>query len=267
MSRHTDAFLRAGTEAHYRNARYYDHFYRRRKEDVRFYGDLAEEHGGAVLELGAGTGRVTLEIARRGVDVIGVDRMPAMLERAGERMAREPKRVQAHATFREGDLLALRLRRKFPLVISPFNVFMHLYTREEVEQALATVRRHLAPEGRFVFDVLMPDARDLCLNPEKVYKGGTVTDPTDGRKYRYGENFRYDPVRQVQLITMAFQSVDDADDLEMVPLTHRQFFPLELEALLHYNGFAIEHRWGDFDRGRLTGASESQIIVARRRKK
>ncbi|MFW6051878.1 MAG: methyltransferase domain-containing protein [Myxococcota bacterium] len=265
MTRRTDHALRVGTESHYRNARYYDHFYRRRKEDVRFYADLAEEHGGPVLELGAGTGRVALEIARRGVDVLGVDRMPEMLARAEERRAREPRRVRERVAFRKGDILRMRLRRRFPLVISPFNVFMHFYERVQVERALRTVRAHLTPRGRFAFDVLMPDARDLSRNPSKVYKGGTVTDPTDGRKYHYAENFQYDPVRQVQWITMAFQPVDDPDDLSITPLAHRQFFPAELETLLHYNRFEVEERYGGFDRSRLTGASESQVVVARPR--
>jgi SAM-dependent methyltransferase len=259
-----DPTLRAGTDAHYRDARYYDHFYRRRKEDVRFYVDLAERVGGPVLELGVGTGRVALAIARAGIPVVGVDRMAPMLARAAERLDREPKAVRARVELRKGDLLRLRLARRFPLVISPFNVFMHLYTRRDVEQALATVRHHLRPRGRFAFDVLMPEASDLARNPAKVYRGGQVTDPTTKRRYHYGENFQYDPVRQVQLITMAFQAKDDPTDLTVTPLAHRQFFPEELEALLHYNGLAIESRFGDFERGRLTGASESQIIIARK---
>lgn len=259
--------LRIGTEAHYRNARYYDHFYRRRKRDVAFYADVAEERGGPVLELGVGTGRVALEIGRRGVDVVGVDRMPEMLDRARERLAKEPARVRERVTFRKGDIATLRLRRRFPLVVSPFNVFMHFYTRPQMERALAAVRRHLRPDGRFVFDVLMPHPADLSLDPTRVYKGGTVTDPTDRRKYRYGENFQYDPVHQVQLITMAFQSVDDPDDLTITPLAHRQLFPAELEALLHYNGLDVEARWGGFDRAPLDATSESQVIVARPRRR
>ena len=257
--------LRAGTEAHYRDARYYDHFYRRRKEDVRYYAELAEERGGPVLELGAGTGRVAIAIARRGVDVVGVDRMDAMLARARERLAKEPARVRERVELRRGDILRLRLRRRFPLVISPFNVFMHFYDRPQIEKALATVRRHLAPRGRFAFDVLLPDARNLSLNPTKIYKGGVVTDPTTRTKYHYGENFQYDPVRQVQLIGMAFQAVDDPKDMALTPLAHRQFFPAELEALLHYNGFEMESRCGDFEGGPLTGDSDSQVIVARAR--
>jgi SAM-dependent methyltransferase len=262
MTRH-DPILRAGTEAHYEDARHYDHFYRRRKHDVRYYVEEAERWGGPVLELGVGTGRVAIALARAGVQVVGIDRMPPMLERAAERLAREPRAVRERVTLRRADLTGLRLGQRFPLVISPFNVFMHLYDRTQVERALASVRRHLRPRGRFVFDVLMPQALDLGRNPERTYRGGTATHPVSRRRFRYGESFDYDPVRQVQLITMSFEPEDDPEDLSVTPLAHRQFFPAELEALLHYNGFAIEERHGDFDRSALTGDSESQVVVAR----
>jgi SAM-dependent methyltransferase len=261
-----DPTLQAGTEAHYEDARHYDHFYRRRKDDVRFYVETAVRLGGPVLELGVGTGRVALAIARAGIPVVGVDRMDPMLARAAERLEREPRAVRDRVELRRGDLLRVRLRRRFPLVISPFNVFMHLYTRPDMERALATVRSHLRPRGRFVFDVLMPEARDLARNPAKVYRGGGVTHPETGRRFRYSENFQYDPVRQVQLITMAFQAQDDPQDLAVTPLAHRQFFPAELEALLHYNGLAIEDRYGDFEGRPLTGDSESQVVIARARR-
>lgn len=257
--------LRIGTEAHYQDPAYYDQAYRRRREDVLFYADEAEANGGPVLELGVGTGRVAVEIAKRGIELVGVDRMPEMLARARERLARLPAGTKKHVTLRRGDLRNVRVGRRFPLVISPFNVFMHLYERRDVERALATVREHLEPRGRFVFDVLLPDPKALARDPSRVYRCGTIRLPSDGRRYKYGENFQYDAIGQVQLITMAFQSVEDRHDLFVTPLTHRQFFPAELEALLHYNGFRIERRFGGFRREPLDGDSESQVIVARLR--
>lgn len=256
---------RVGSQAHYEDPAYYDQAYRRRREDVRFYADLAEERGGPVLELGCGTGRVSLALAERGVEVLGVDAMAPMLARAEERLAKRPARIRERLSFRRGDLRALRLKRRFPLVIAPFNVFMHLYTRRDVERALATVKRHLRRGGRFAFDVRMPDARELARDPERVYKAGKVTRPETGRRYHYRERFAYDPVDQIQTIEMAFVGDGDPLDFHMTPLTHRQFYPAELEALLHYNGFTLLERWGDFERGPLDEASESQVLLCRAR--
>jgi hypothetical protein len=184
-----------------------------------------------------------------------------MRQRARETLSREPDHVRERVKIVAGDIRRVRLRRRFPLIISPFNVFMHLYGRRDFERALATVRAHLAPRGRFVFDVLLPDVEELASDPARTYRGGFVTRPSDGRRFRYGEAFDYDPIAQVQLVTMIFADETHPDESFVTPLAHRQLFPAELEALLHYNGFRIEERWGDFSRGPLTRTSESQIIV------
>jgi SAM-dependent methyltransferase len=151
-------------------------------------------------------------------------------------------------------------------VISPFNVFMHLYERRDVERALATCRAHLAPRGRLVFDVLLPDLRALARDPDRFYKGRPILDATTRRRYAYSEAFEYDAIAQTQMVTSAFRDLEDPRQTFVRPLAHRQFFPAELEALLHYNGFAIEARYGDFLRGPLEAWSESQVIVAKLRR-
>lgn len=256
---------KSGSEAHYEDGRYYDQAYRRRRHDVRFYTGLAGESGGPVLELGVGTGRVALAIAKAGIEVVGVEPMPQMLERARERLHRLPRAAKERVELREGTLERLRLRRKFPLVIAPFNVWMHLYTREEIERGFATVRHHLAPGGRFAFDVLLPDPVSLARDPSKRYRGGEVPHPRDGVRYRYSEYFSYDPAAQIETVVMDFEHPDQERRSFCTPLTQRQFFPAELEALLHYNGFKLESQHGDFDGEPIGPATESQVIVARLR--
>jgi SAM-dependent methyltransferase len=255
------ARIARGAVAHYEDAGYYDLAYKRRRKDVRFYVELASAGRGPVLELGAGTGRVALEIARQDTPVVAVEPVPAMLQRAKQKAARLPKATQARLTLQKGDMRSVRLKQTFPLVIAPFNVFMHLYTRRDLERALATVRVHLAPGGRFVFDVSMPDLRAMLRDPGRMYRAPPVVHPDTGREYEYFEAFDYDALREVLLMSLVFQSVDDLADLRVLPLSQRQFFPEELALLLHYNGFAIEQRWGDFDRSPLSADSESQILV------
>ena len=255
--------LREGTVSHYRDATYYDRTYMRRREDVAFYAGVAAEFGGPVLELGVGTGRVARALAARGLEVVGVDLVPSMLEKAKENVARDPESVP-RVSLHEGDLRTFRVARTFPLVISPFNVFMHLYTREDFEAAMQTVRAHLAPGGTFVFDVLVPNPLALGRDPDKWFRCGHVT-PPGGEKLRYDERFEYDPVTQVQMISMAFTAPSRPKEPTVQSLAHRQFYPAELAAMLHYNGFEIAARYGDFVRGPLDDTSESQIIVARPR--
>jgi SAM-dependent methyltransferase len=255
----------AGSEAHYKDGQYYDQAYRRRRHDVRFYTELAVGSGGPVLELGVGTGRVALAIAKAGIEIVGVEPMTPMLDRACERLDQLPRATRDRIELREGKLERLRLRRKFPLVIAPFNVWMHLYTREEIERGFATVRHHLEPGGCFAFDVLLPDPVSLARDPSKRYRGGEVPHPRDAVRYRYSEYFSYDPVTQIETIMMDFEHPDDNRRSFCTPLSQRQFFPAELETLLHYNGFTVESHTGDFDGKPITAATESQVIIARLR--
>lgn len=261
------AALEAGTEGHYVDGALYDHAYRTRRADQRFYVALAQDkEAHSILELGVGTGRVAIALAKDGREVVGVDRMPPMLDRLRDRLARESRAVRARVTLKLGDLRSVRVKRRFPLVIAPFNVFMHLYERVDVERALATCRVHLAPRGLLAFDVLLPNTRGLVRDPDRFYKGSTVMDPTSRRRYAYSEAFEYDALAQTQMVTSAFKDVADPRLTFVRPLAHRQFFPAELEALLHYNGWKIEARYGDFVRTPLDAWSESQVILARPRR-
>lgn len=251
-----------GSEAHYQDGRYYDQAYRRRRQDVRYYTNLALESGGPVLELGVGTGRVALAIGRAGIEVVGVEPMAPMLDRARERLDELPRAARDRIELRQGALERLRLRRKFPLVIAPFNVWMHLYTREEIERGFSTVRHHLQPGGRFAFDVLLPDPVSLAREPSKRYRGGEVPHPRDGSRYRYSEYFSYDPSAQIETVMMDFEHPDGESRSFCTPLTQRQFFPAELEALLHYNGFRVESHTGDFEGAAIDAATESQVVIA-----
>ena len=258
--------LAAGTTAHYEDALYYDQAYRRRRHDVRYYAALAGKARTPVLELGCGTGRVTLAMAEAGAEVVGVDAMQPMLARAKERLAKSKRAVRERVRFVKGDLRTMRLRERFSLVVAPFNVLNHLYARKDFERAFATVRAHLAPKGRFVFDVIMPYPPNLARDPSRFYRAADVKLASDGKRYAYGESFQYDPATQVQLVTMAFRDRADETNLFVMPLAHREIFPEELSMLLHYNGFDVVSRDGGFEGEALTMASESQVVVARARK-
>ncbi|MEM6961059.1 MAG: class I SAM-dependent methyltransferase [Myxococcota bacterium] len=255
-----------GSSAPYQDGAFYDHRYLKRKEDLNFYLRLIERvQADSVLELGVGTGRIATKIAEQGIRIAGVDRMRTMLQRAEERIAQKPAQVQGRLSLHQGDLRSIRLEEKFALVLAPFNVLMHLYRREDFERAMTTVRHHLASSGRFAFDVRMPDFVELNRNPDKIYRSRDVTHPETKHRFHYRERFDYDAVRQIQLVATSLQREDSPSVHISAPLTHRQFFPAELEALLHYNGFELEERYGNFDEDALDNYAESQVIVARQR--
>lgn len=257
------AFLERGTVAHYEDAAYYHRTYRHRRVDVRWYVDYCSARAGRVLELGCGTGRITLALAKAGVTVTGVDSMPPMLAEAEAQLEKLTRAARARVTLQRADLRHMALGERFETIIAPFNVLMHLYSPDEMAATLRCVQQHLAPGGRFVFDVLLPDPALLARDPSRVYKGRAVQHP-NGQRYAYHESFDYDPVSQVLAITIDLQNVADPGDVRVQLLTHRQYFPRELEAVLAHAGFVAEARYGDFDGEPLNAYAESQVWVCRR---
>ena len=241
-----DRALWVGAHAHYEDAAYYDKTYARRLDDVSYYEALARGVEGLILEYGVGNGRIALPMVRAGADVTGVDWSVPMLTDLRAKLAAEPADVRRRLRLVEGDMRQVRLRRRFDLVLCTFNTFLHLYTRADVEAFLARVRGHLAPGGRFVFDVAVPQPGDLGRDPNRAYRAPRLRHPTTGQLVRYSERFDYDAARQILFVTVEFTPVDGGDSW-VVPLAHRQFFPQELEALLHYAGFEVDRVEADFD--------------------
>ena len=272
-----DSELDAGSRAHYDDPGYYTATYRRRIDDVQHYVTVVNEElarrgyrarsskasTGWVLEYGVGNGRIALPLARHGVSVTGVDHSAPMLEDLRDRLRLEPPDVRRRVRLRSGDMRKVRVGRRFSLVICPFNVALHLYTRQDVEQFLAKVRLHLAPGGLFVVDLSVPSLADLLRDPSRAYHAPRFRHPSTGEIVRYSERYDYDAVRQVLFVTTEFSPQSKPDEGWMVPLCHRQFFPQEWEALLHYNGFVVEKVRGDFLDGPLTRTSDVMVWYAR----
>lgn len=260
-----------GALAHYADPAYYQKAYAKRLQDVEFYRAQARDHGAsrvspgvAVLEYGVGTGRVGLPLARDGHQVTGVDLSASMLAELKTRLELEPREIARRLKLVRADMRQWpppedRPRKRFDLVICAFNTLLHLYTRQDVEAFFAQVKSALKPDGRFIFDFSLARPADLALDPNRNYAGVRLRDPTSGKLVKYSERFEYDPVRQVQLCWMQFVPVDGSTPWA-IPLTHRQFFPQEMEALLHYAGFREISMTADFEARALHPAADWVVV-------
>ena len=143
--------------------------------DLDYYLDLAREVGGPALDLACGTGFLTIPFAELGLAVTGVDRAPAMLDQARRKAGALPIR------WLRADCRALDLGERFRLVTLTGNAFQEFLTRQDQEGLLGSVRRHLAPEGRFAFETRFP-ARPSFSRPRRS--------PAAGRKRPRGGGMR-----------------------------------------------------------------------------
>lgn len=226
--------------------------------DGPFFLDLAWPIGGAVLEIGCGTGRITIPLAQQGIDMTGLDIVPQMLERAKQKGPELP--IQwVHA-----DARTFRLARPFRLIFESGATFQHLLTREDQEVFLACVCEHLEPDGRLVIGSIMPTAE--MMETDETEQSWFSYPNQHGQEVRVSGTQHYDPVRQIKTETAVrrWQASDGEEQVRIAPLMLRYTFPQELETLLHYNGFTIVERYGDWDRTPLTGDSKYMIFVCQR---
>jgi len=128
-------------------------------EDISFYVEEALAAGGPVVELGVGTGRIAIPTAMAGVSLIGVDSSPEMLAVCWER-AREAG-IAERLDLRYGDMRDPPVEGTFPLVIVPFRSMLHMETDADRRAVLRAIKRHLARDGRLIFDVFAPAADDI----------------------------------------------------------------------------------------------------------
>jgi SAM-dependent methyltransferase len=112
--------------------------------DMALWRELADEHGDPVLDVGAGTGRVTLDLARRGHRVTGLDRDPVLIAEL------ERRATGLDVTTVIADARAFALADRFPLIIVPMQTVQLLGGEPGRLEFLACARRHLAPAGGLV---------------------------------------------------------------------------------------------------------------------
>jgi SAM-dependent methyltransferase len=236
--------------------------------DVDFFVDEARASGGAVLEVGCGTGRVLIPTARAGVRITGLDFSEAMLRRCDAKLANEPPDVKSRVTLVRGDMRSFDLGRSFALVTLPFRPFQHMLTVEDQLACLTTLHRHLEPGGRIILDLFNPSLDYLANRPIKVImpEGDPVTLP-DGRSlsrsFQITAQDRFNQVNDVELIYHVTHP-----DGRMEQSTHafrmRYLFRFEAEHLLARTGFALEHVYAGYDRSPYGSTYPGELILVAR---
>lgn len=243
----------------YRDGRDYDELIRSLPlGDVPFYVAEAKRARGPVLELACGTGRVTIPVAQSGVEIVGLDQSPSMLAHA--RTKAEAAGVKI--AWVEADCRTFALSRRFALILMAFNSMQHLHDLASLAALFANVRRHLAPGGRFIFEVFNPSLAILNRDYSKRYVERQYEDPEGRGTITLEMTALYDDAAQVNRMTWYF-SLPGQKDFRVERLDVRCFFPQELDLLVRANGVAIEHKFGNFERKPFASGDMKQIVVCK----
>ncbi|MEK6574197.1 MAG: class I SAM-dependent methyltransferase, partial [Chloroflexota bacterium] len=217
---------------------------------------LAKESGGPVLELGCGSGRVTQQIARAGITIVGLDNSEPMLALARAKLNRKSE-LAARATLVCGDMTNFNLDQQFSLIIVPFNTFMHLLTMADQLAMLNCSRKHLITGGSLVLDLTNPAPAYADPPTETLTHERTFRDDVNDLTIQQFSTIRLDRTAQIAHIIWHYDSiaVDDTMKRTLVPLTLRYTFPAEMGLLLERSGFRLVHLYGDYDESSLDDES------------
>jgi SAM-dependent methyltransferase len=238
------------------------------RPDVRFYVEEAERTAGGILELGCGTGRILIPIARVGRTIVGVDGSREMLGRCAARLGAEPADVRQRAATHYGDVRDFDLGEIFALAIAPFRIVQHLPTIDEQLRFLASVAQHLEAGGRFVFDVFNPSFAALVGRDRAEHEDTPEQQLPDGRTFRRA--FRIARVRWTEQVSETELIYYVSPTPGAPPVRHVQAFEMrwyqraELLHLLARGGFRVDAIYGNFDRSPLTDESPEQVVCATR---
>lgn len=206
--------------------------------------------GGRAVEFAVGTGRVAIPLADAGVPVTGIELSHAMIARLREKVGEDVIRVV------QGDMTSASAGEGYALAILVFNTISNLLTQDEQIDCFRNAARHLAPGGRFVIELWVPQLRALAPGHRgtvEVFEPGyllvdtvdTLTQHLVSHHVRFGA------------------ALDDGRDATIGRSPHRYIWPSELDLMARLAGFELESRWSGWDRGEFTGESTSHVSVYR----
>ena len=145
----------------------YDDLYAYLTEDKDFYLEWARNSVGPVLELGCGTGRITIPIAQNGIDILGIDISPKMIEIAKAKL--KETNVTSKIDLLIGDMRNFQLEQKFSLIIIPFRGFLSLLSVTDQINALNSIKEHMDKDTKLVFDIFVPKEDIISKSDNLLY--------------------------------------------------------------------------------------------------
>jgi SAM-dependent methyltransferase len=203
--------------------------------------------GGRALEFAIGTGRVAVPLAARGVPVAGIELSEPMIAQLRTKAGADAIPVV------QGDMATARAPGEYALVYLVFNTISNLQTQDEQVACFQNAARHLAPGGRFVIELMVPQLR--ALPPGQA---ATVFAARPG----YVGVDTYDVLNQ-HLVSHHFRFGPDGREAEVFRSPHRYVWPAELDLMARLAGFTLESRHADWSGGEFTAESRSHVSVYR----
>jgi SAM-dependent methyltransferase len=246
-------------------------------EDIDFFCEAAHEIGDPILDLGCGTGRLTIPLAEAGNKIVGLDISMEMLTRFHEKFKNRPQTIRDRMEIVQGSMRHFALERSFQMAICSSNTLFLLESEQAIIEALACVHSHLMPGGRFLIDVDAissemrvaltqyppADVPDIVIAADK---SGGLLQRTHGVRALRSElqDSKGDSPRNGFSVSYKYSDKQGA----VRAMRHENVIlltPEELLQLLRRQGFGIVESFGWYDRRPFAGTESKLIVIAQRK--
>ncbi len=231
------------------------------RRDIAFWQRMASAVRGPVLELGCGTGRVALPVAREGATVVGIDRSAPMLDRARKRVKRA--RLQSQVQLVRGDIRHLPFPDKsFPLVMAPYGILQSLLVERDLTKTLTAVSRVLTRKGTFGLELVadLPAWDEYTKRVSMRGKRGP-----NGQPITLVESVVQDRARQITRFEQEFvEGRGKCAVRKKFGLAFRTLTVPQMVRRLEKAGLKVSALLGDYQGGAWDLRAEVWIILARR---
>lgn len=241
--------------------RLYDIEMEGRTSDLPYWESLLEQlRPRRVLELACGTGRLTLPLALRGrgidprFQIVGLDVSADALAKAQEKQRELTGMPDDTVVFVEADMRSFDLKREFDLIIIGLNSFAHIHDSDDHLRCLRAVRRHLAPQARFAFDLPTPyrlwNRSDLLDTPPLRLMRNYPVPALGIKRFLQFAAHSYNPMTQTYRLDYVSELhyEDGRQERFLHDVCLHIFFPRELLMLLRTAGLTPIERYGSYTR-------------------
>jgi SAM-dependent methyltransferase len=231
--------------------------------DIPFYIEYADKQNGNILDLGCGTGRVSIELAKAGHFVTGLDLSEEMLRIYKNKLEGLEKNIQDKIDIIYGNMANFKINKKYSLIIMPFRAFQALTKDSDIINCLKCIKEHLSNNGIFIINVFRPNKiLDESWCSEEKIQWERDNEKDDSHVIKKFCNEKIDAKSQIIYPYFVYEVIKKNRDIEkyIEHLELKYYYFEQLKELLTDNGFTIVEEYGWYDKSKIENGRELIII-------